>query len=127
MNQLPITVHRKIWVTFQKYGIHNYPSAPEDVSYLRHPHRHLFKFKVTISVEHDDREIEFHQLLNYCLSLYNENILVCAYKSCEMLAEELLKSLVVKYETDALSRSYEVEVSEDGECGAIVTYAPFYQ
>ena len=56
------SVQRKIWVTFSKTGMHRYPEAPEDVSYLRHPHRHKFLFKATVTVEHDDREIEFHQM-----------------------------------------------------------------
>ena len=57
---------RVIWVTFQKEGIHKYPAALEDpkladVSFLGHPHRHIFHFRVSISVFHDDRDIEFIQ------------------------------------------------------------------
>ena len=45
-----------IWVTFRKEGIHKYPAAlddpklatgkGDDVSFLGHPHRHIFHFKV---------------------------------------------------------------------------------
>ena len=52
-------VKKSIWVTFQKEGIHKYPDAPDEVEFLRYPHRHIFKFKVQIDVEHDDRDIEF--------------------------------------------------------------------
>ena len=60
---------RKIWVTFQKEGLHKYPAALDDpmlatgdefdVSFLGYIHRHIFKFKVAIEVFHDDRDIEF--------------------------------------------------------------------
>lgn len=60
-----------IWVTFQQEAIHRYPAAltdPKlatgdkyDVSFLGHPHRHVFHFRVSIEVWHDDRDIEFIQ------------------------------------------------------------------
>ncbi len=114
---------RDIWITFALHGIHRYPDAPEEVAYLRDPHRHLFKFKVTISVFHDDREVEFHMLQNWCKGLYGSGVLSMDYKSCEMLARELLLKLFEKY---GPARSYEVEVSEDGECGAVVKQRPIY-
>ena len=62
---------KMIWVTFRKEGIHKYPAALEDpklatgdeydVSFLGYPHRHIFHFKVSIEVFHDDRDIEFIQ------------------------------------------------------------------
>ena len=65
------TAKRMIWVTFRKEGIHKYPAALDDpklatgdkfdVSFLGHPHRHIFHFKVAIEVFHDDRDIEFIQ------------------------------------------------------------------
>lgn len=113
-----------IWITFALHGIHQYPNAPEEVAYLRDPHRHLFKFKVTVSVYHDDREVEFHMLQNWCKSLYSSGVLELNHKSCEMLARELLSKLTEKY---SLDRSYEVEVSEDGECGAVLKQVPLYQ
>ena len=46
---------KMIWVTFRKEGIHKYPAALDDpklatgdeydVSFLGHPHRHIFHFK----------------------------------------------------------------------------------
>lgn len=107
---------RKIWVTFQMKGFHRYPVAPEDVSYLRARHRHLFKFKVTISVTHNERDIEFHQFQTWLESLYAEGQLEADNKSCETLAEELLTMIVTRYP----GRLVEVEVSEDGECGSVI-------
>jgi uncharacterized protein YqgQ len=109
---------RFIWVTFDKIGYHKYPAAPDEVAYLRNEHRHIFKFKVHVTVEHDDREIEFHMLKNWLLSLYQDNILKLDYKSCEMIAQELADKLLAKYP----GRKYQIEVSEDGECGAVLVY-----
>jgi len=114
---------KKIWVTFQRKGIHLYPAAKtdeslKDVSYLGYPHRHLFKFKITIEVWHDDREIEFHQFLNWVESLYDTKILELDFQSCEMIGNSLIAKIVEKFP----GRNLEVDVSEDGECGAIVSY-----
>lgn len=110
-----------IWVTFARHGIHRYPAAPDQVAYLREPHRHLFKFKVMLSVTHDDREVEFHMLQTWLLSLFDSGVLELDYKSCEMLARELSREIQAKY---GAWRTIEVEVSEDGECGAIVRHDP---
>ena len=71
---------RKIWVTFQREGIHRYPAAATDpnlatgdeydVSFLASPHRHIFHFRVWIDVFHNDRDIEFIQFKRWLLSLY---------------------------------------------------------
>ena len=113
---------RKIWVTFQKVGFHRYPAASEDprladVSYLANKHRHLFKFKVEIEIFHNDRELEFHQVLNYCESLYDGQLDI-DFKSVEMLADDLYIQLAAKYP----GRHMAIEVSEDGECGCRIEY-----
>jgi hypothetical protein len=109
----------KIWITFQKHGLHRYPLAPTDVSYLRDTHRHLFKFRVDITVHHDDREIEFHQFQNWCMSLYEGKELSLDFKSCEMIAADLLAKIKEQYNCE--QRDISVDVSEDGECGATVS------
>lgn len=114
---------RWIWVTFQRAGFHKYPQAAtdstlSDVSYLGDRHRHLFKFKVQIEVFHNDRELEFHQVLNFCESLYQEKNLEIDYKSVEMLADDLYEPLATRYP----GRSMKIEVSEDGECGCLIEY-----
>ena len=63
---------KKVWVTFQREGIHCFPAAATDpkladVSFLAHPHRHMFHFRISIDVFHDDRELEFIQFKIVCL------------------------------------------------------------
>lgn len=114
---------RTIFVQFQKEGIHKYPAALEDprladVSFLGHPHRHMFHFKVTIDVFHNDRDIEFILFKRELESLYGNNTLQMDFKSCEMLAEDLIGYISNKYP----GRRIWVEVSEDGENGATLEY-----
>lgn len=113
-----------IWITFQKEGIHQYPAALEDpklkeVSFLGNPHRHMFYFKVFISVTHSDRELEFILEKRKIESWYDSNLLLLENKSCEMMAEELLAKLIEQY---GCERNYKIEVSEDRENGCILEY-----
>tara|TARA_R110000868_G_scaffold374623_1_gene639116 strand:+ start:137 stop:607 length:471 start_codon:yes stop_codon:yes gene_type:complete len=120
---------RMIWVTFQKEGIHKYPAALDDpklatgdwddVSYLGYPHRHMFHFKVSIEVFHDDREIEFIQFSRWLQRLFSENVMTLDYKSCEMIADEMFVAISTKYGSN---RDVHIEVSEDGENGCVVTF-----
>ena len=111
---------RMIAVTFQKSGVHQYPAAPDDVQYLRAPHRHLFKFKVKIQVWHDDREIEFHQFLNWVEGLYSgEQSLSLNNSSCEMISDSLAAIIQSRYP----DRLLQIEVWEDGECGSVSSYS----
>jgi hypothetical protein len=123
-----------IWVTFQKEGIHKYPAAltdPKlatgdeyDVSFLGHPHRHIFHFRVWINVFHDDRDIEFIQFKRWLESLYNGqgSVLSLDYKSCEMIARELHATVVARYPV----REIWIEVSEDGENGCFIKFPSSY-
>jgi len=119
------TADRKIWVRFQKEGIHKYPAALEDpkladVQFLGYPHRHIFHFRVWIDVFHNDRDVEFIQFKRWCESLYNGNnsVLALDYKSCEMIADDLYVQIAAKYP----ERTVWIEVSEDGENGALIKY-----
>jgi len=112
-------VSRSIFVTFEKIGYHLYPAAAtdetlKDVAYLGAKHRHKFFFKVEMPVEHDNRDLEFHQVLNRCLSYYDKYQLQLDHFSCEMMAEALIDMLNNDYEVPWI----EVTVSEDNECGA---------
>lgn len=109
---------KSIWVTFQKEGIHCYPNAPEGVEFLRHPHRHIFHFRVEVQVFHDDRDIEFILFKRELESLYNDGIMQLDYKSCEMISDDLAKYIKDKYP----GRSLTIEVSEDGENGSRAFY-----
>ena len=109
-----------IFVTFQKEGIHAYPDAPEGVEFLRHPHRHMFHFRVDIQVFHDDRDIEFILFKRELEDFYGDTAYGISLdnKSCEMLADELAEFIREEHP----GRDIRIEVSEDGENGALSYY-----
>ena len=115
---------RRIWITFQREGIHYYPAAltdPKlaDVSFLGHPHRHIFHFKVWIEVFHDDRDLEFIQFKRWCESLYTtDGILKLDYQSCEMISDALYLEIANKYP----GRDVKISVAEDNENGSETEY-----
>lgn len=113
---------RMIWVTFRREGIHQYPAAAtepllSDVSFLAHPHRHIFHFNVSIQVFHNDRDIEFIQFKRWLEALYS-GTLELNNKSCEMISDELYHQIAYRYP----DRDIEITVSEDGENGATIFY-----
>ena len=109
---------RYIWVTTQFEGFHYWSDAPEVVSYLRDKHRHIFSFKISISVEHNDREIEFHmfkkEIENY-LKGWPKNL---KGTSCEMMAEQINDFINTKYK----ERKVIIEASEDKENGVTLEF-----
>jgi len=117
-----------IWVTFRKEGVHMYPAAATDpklktgdmydVSFLGTPHRHIFHFKVSIEVFQDDRDIEFIQFKRWLEKCYSDGTLELNHKSCEMIARELNGIIVARYP----GRKTSIDVSEDGENGAILMF-----
>jgi len=116
---------RQIWVTWQREGIHMYPAALTDpnladVEFLGYPHRHIFHFRVWIDVFHNDRDLEFIQFKRWCESLYNSDnsVLSLDHKSCEMMADDLYIQIAQRYP----GRVVHIEVSEDGENGAVIRY-----
>ena len=119
---------KMIWVTFQKEGLHKYPAALDDpnlatgdeydVSFLGYIHRHIFKFRVSIEVFHDDRDIEFIQFKRWLEKLYAESTLTLDFKSCEMISDDLYLQINERYP----GRDVNIEVSEDGENGSLTQY-----
>ena len=102
-------------------GFHFYPGAGDidpRIKFLENEHRHMFKVEVKISVNHDDRELEFF-LVKWALEEYisfSNN----AHMSCEMIGRKILEEhLIPKYGDD---RTYEIVVSEDGESDGIIEY-----
>ena len=128
IDRISAVAQRKIWVTFQKEGVHCYPAAATDpalatgdeydVSFLGTPHRHIFHFKVHIDVFHNDRDIEFIQFKRWLENLYKDSILALDYKSCEMIADDLYIQIASRYP----NRAVWIEVSEDGENGCLIRY-----
>lgn len=123
-----IRPNKMIWCTFQKEGIHKYPFADKDpklatgdeydVSFLAVPHRHIFHFKVWVSVTHNDRDIEFIQLKRWLENLYTNKTLQLNNKSCEMMSDDLYAQIQAKYP----NREIWIEISEDGENGSFIKY-----
>ena len=119
-----MSIIRWIEVSFQKEGIHKYPAALDDpkladVSFLGYPHRHIFHFYVRLEVEHNDRDVEFILFKRELENLFEQGTMQCDYKSCEMLAEDLIKYIQEKYP----KRDITVKVYEDDENGAILEYS----
>lgn len=114
---------RTVWVTTSFVGFHFWPDAPLARGYLRAPHRHRFGVRVEVPVDHDDREMEFHDLLDAVhfqvqqLAPVNEltGVSHCGGYSCEMMAERIAQNLRENFD-----RPVTVTVDEDGECGATV-------
>jgi hypothetical protein len=128
IERIKASAKKKIWVTFTKEGIHCYPAAATDpllatgdqydVSFLANPHRHIFHFRVAISVEHNDRDIEFIQFKRWLVNLYVNNTLQLDFKSCEMISDDLYTQIASKYP----NRDVWIDVSEDGENGSYAEY-----
>jgi hypothetical protein len=111
---------RHIGISFQREGIHCYPAALtdpklKDVSYLGHPHRHMFHFYVRLEVFHNDRDVEFILFKHWLEDLYEQG---ADYQSCEMLAEGLINLVNAQFP----GRDITVKVFEDDENGAVLEY-----
>ncbi len=111
-----------IFVRFDQVGFHCWPDAPSHRAYLRATHRHLFAVEVQTRVDHDERDIEFHDLRDEAAALFR-GLSVSKQdfgpQSCETLARRLATQLADRYE-----RAVTVSVAEDGECGASVEVGP---
>lgn len=100
----------RVFCTFTFEALHRWPGAQGAVAFLAFPHRHLFHVRVEKRVRGVDREVEFigwrRGLESYArhLAQYAETW------SCEQWAHALMSAC------DACR----VEVSEDGENGAVV-------
>ncbi len=107
IERIKYAAQRRIWVTFQKEGIHFYPAAATDpalktgdeydVSFLGTPHRHIFHFRVWIDVVHNDRDIEFIQFKRWLQKLYESGTVQLDYKSCEMMSDDLYLQIAARY------------------------------
>jgi hypothetical protein len=109
---------KKIWITTEFEGKHFWAGASGEQYFLKFPHRHLFKVRVDISVNENDREIEFFAFKNEVNNFISQLILCEDYLgSCEMIAEKLHEIIRSKYS----KRKISVSISEDGENGAVIS------
>lgn len=114
-----------VWVTHRFVGHHNWPDAPPHRAYLRDQHRHVFHVRVEVPVTHDDRDIEFHDLLSAveaaCMLLGTARnhtdpaVVFLDSMSCEQIAVNIAHTVRNRWDHVAF---VSCEVSEDGENGA---------
>lgn len=102
-------------VRFRVEGFHCWPGAKDHPGreYLADRHRHLFYVQASMPLHHDEREIEFHDVLAAARELFPGGDM--GAMSCETMARNLAEHLCEKYK-----RAAKVSVFEDGEVGAEV-------
>lgn len=105
-------MNRFVTIRLQVEGIHYWPGADSipEVSFLKHPHRHMFHVECGKRVEGSDREIEiitFKRNVEEFLQAFGGDF---GAMSCEMIAEMILERFHCEW----------VSVSEDDENGALI-------
>lgn len=115
----PVKGSAFIWITFTLERMHRWIDAPEEVEYLKWHHRHIFHFKVSLEIKHDDREVEFQLFKRRLARQAQEAIPDISDLSCEQMGN----IIAVIVNEDYPSRNIIVEVSEDGENGTYKEYA----
>ena len=108
-------LNKQISVKFTSPGFHRWPEASGKREYLKERHRHLFYYEVRMQVNHGDRDVEFHDLMDEAKQIVCEE--EHGDKSCEQIAYQIIDKLKEKY----ADRQISVSVFEDNEAGAIVT------
>ena len=106
-----------IWakVTTQFQGYHQWPDAKGAYSFLANRHRHMFHITAWIEQHHNDRDIEYIEFKDWLDSHLKSGDL--DNRSCEMIAQELALMIKTRW---GENRAVGVEVTEDGENGALV-------
>lgn len=95
-------------------AVHCWPECPfDDVSFLRHPHRHKFTVTMKFSVSHTDRDIEFIRMKDDVTSFIRAHFdgKDLGRMSCEDIAVMIMNGF------EYTGANY-VSVFEDGENGA---------
>lgn len=102
----------EIFITTEFEAFHCWADAPVEVDYLRDIHRHMFKVKLWLKVNHNDRDIEFFMAKKQLIDTIRKNYEGKIVGSCEMICQNL---------SAIFEQTTKVEVSEDGENGALLT------
>lgn len=107
-----------VYIKNQFEGFHRWKTAPDEVSFLRDRHRHIFKVKTTIEVEFADRDVEFIMVQHEINDIIKEMVAGDMLDwSCETMAIYILEHLHQLHP----NREMSCDVSEDGENGAVVS------
>lgn len=117
-----------VFCKFRVAGFHHWPGAPKKYAYLGVPHRHEFHVTVHHLAQHADREVEFIHLKTAAVDCFIAlaqdeekdpyNHLDFGPQSCEQMCINLKKNL----DSIGWKGVTTIEVSEDGENGAVVTF-----
>lgn len=114
---------RVIEVRWDFVGYHRWPEAAEVAGpqrdYLASRHRHRFECSARVAVDHNDREIEFHDLLDHLHDLFEHGEDLGRF-SCEDIADVIADRIDDRWP----NRWRQVSVFEDGEAGATITVDP---
>jgi replicative DNA helicase len=114
-------------VKYTMEGIHHYPDAPEAVSFLRHPHRHIFHIVLYVEQFHNERDVEYI-LLRKWLEHRCKTTQWDLSSSCEHIAQVIGTHARAEYagesmrRPDGLFRRVMVEVLEDNENGCLLEF-----
>lgn len=110
--------HTSVFVTTDFVNFHRWPDAPASRHYLAGLHRHKFKVDLELSVVHNDREVEYHTLLDQ-LGVFIEHLKLNwdMSWSCEALAGQIVHWCREAYPDRDY---YRASVSEDDENGSTV-------
>jgi hypothetical protein len=119
-----MNVMKAVYCRFQIEGVHNLlPDDESGESYQKNEHRHIFHFCITVNAA------DAHPLMNpvrirrMCLQQFDAfggSTSLLYFNNLQVLdlADWLCRELWVAFE----GRGVRVDVSEDGENGAVVTY-----
>lgn len=105
---------KQIYISTSFEGIHQWEDAPDEVDFLRNPHRHIFNVKVWFEVSHNDRDLEFF-IMKKKVDQFIDMKYVCNHNwlkqvwSCEMIAQDLLEYFSPEFNIT------KIEVNEDWE------------
>jgi hypothetical protein len=105
----------RVFCTLTFDACHYWPDAPEDMLFLGVPHRHLFRVRAEKCVTHDDRDIEFISWKWEITRWLDRKLTDGAQETATWSCEQWARAILEEFDADL------VEVSEDGENGAVVT------
>lgn len=134
-----MSVKRMVYATFRAAYVHRWAGAH---NFLANPHRHMLHIKVYVPVKHDDRHIEFIRLKGVCEAAFESFLLpdhwlgevqqIINPRKCnsilkrisggEASCEEIATALCVYVMHSYNVQEATVNVSEDGENGAVVAF-----
>lgn len=95
----------------QIVGFHYWKNAPEEFSYLKNNHRHVFKIRCWFNVTHSDREIEINDMENKIEEKIKDDF---NYQFENFSCEDIARYCIETFDCESC------EVLEDGFGGAYV-------